>query len=161
MPKPLACIVRRLPFFAAALWWGGLSVMGFLAVPLVFAYAPSVAVAGPITAKMFSAITWVAVACGLLLVLCLKPSLEAARTVRAEAEPAPASPALALTGWALAGVILALLIEFAVAPRIVARVDLHIWHNLGTALYVLQWLCAGVVLFKLSGRATAPCRPQA
>jgi hypothetical protein len=35
----------------------------------------------------------------------------------------------------------ALLVEFGVAPRILAREDLRLWHTVGSALYGLQWLC--------------------
>ncbi len=142
------CLRQRLPLFAAALWWGGLTALGLIAVPLIFMHAPSTAVAGPIAAKLFSASTWLAVACGMLLVLCFKPRLDTQAGM-----PAPSPAAMGLTGWALAGVIAALLIEFAVAPRILTRVNLALWHNLGSALYGLQWLCAGVVLWRLSGRA--------
>jgi hypothetical protein len=44
----------------------------------------------------------------------------------------------------------ALLQEFAIAPRIVARQDLRFWHSAGTALFAGQWLCALVVLWKVS-----------
>jgi hypothetical protein len=40
----------------------------------------------------------------------------------------------------------ALLQEFAVAPRIVLRQNLALWHSVGTAMYAVQWLCALVVL---------------
>jgi hypothetical protein len=44
-----------------------------------------------------------------------------------------------------------------VAPRIVARENLRLWHGVGTTMYVLQWMCAGVVLWKLAGvRSDAP-----
>jgi hypothetical protein len=36
-----------------------------------------------------------------------------------------------------------------VAPRIVARENLALWHRVGTGMYVLQWLCAAVVLFRV------------
>jgi hypothetical protein len=39
-----------------------------------------------------------------------------------------------------------------VAPRIVARQNLRLWHRLGAALYVVQWLSAAVVLWPLAGR---------
>ena len=39
--------------------------------------------------------------------------------------------------------------EFAVAPRIVARRDLALWHSVGTALYAAQWLCSLVVIAKV------------
>lgn len=48
------------------------------------------------------------------------------------------------------GMLLALLAEFAVAPRIVARENLRLWHSVGSAMYFLQWLCAGVTFWKLT-----------
>ena len=52
--------------------------------------------------------------------------------------------------------LLALLVEFAVAPRIVsARVEggnLRLWHGLGSAMLLGQWLCAGFTLWRLSAR---------
>jgi hypothetical protein len=42
--------------------------------------------------------------------------------------------------------MLALLSEFAIAPRIIARENLALWHSLGSALYLAQWACAGWVL---------------
>eukprot|EP01031_Cornospumella_fuschlensis_P009808 gene9808-12035_t len=49
--------------------------------------------------------------------------------------------------WVIAGMLLALLIELAVKPHIMARDNLALWHNLGSAFYVLQWLCAGKCAF--------------
>ena len=48
----------RVTLFAAALWWGSLSAIGFLAVPLLFRYLPSPAMAGQTAAKLFAAQTW-------------------------------------------------------------------------------------------------------
>lgn len=53
------------------------------------------------------------------------------------------------------GMFTALLSEFAIAPRIVARQDLRLWHSVGTLLYVVQWLCTGVTLWKLAIRKPA------
>ena len=52
----------------------------------------------------------------------------------------------------LVAMLLVLLLEYAVAPRIVARHNLRLWHGLGSLLYVLQWLGAGAVLWRLSRR---------
>jgi hypothetical protein len=46
--------------------------------------------------------------------------------------------------------LLALLAEFAVAPRIVARENLALWHRLGSGMYLAQWLCAGAAFWKIS-----------
>ncbi|MEH3086778.1 MAG: DUF4149 domain-containing protein [Xylophilus ampelinus] len=133
---------RRLPALLAALWWGSLTTVGFLVVPLLFAHLPTPALAGNTAARLFTAQTWVSVACGVLL-------LVASRS-RSAAEMEPwARP---LLGFVLAGLLLALLSEFAVAPRIVARQDLKLWHGVGSAMYLAQWACAGMVLW----RAAAP-----
>ncbi|WP_238945437.1 DUF4149 domain-containing protein [Vandammella animalimorsus] len=147
MPTLRYALLQRLPVMAAALWWGGLSVVGFLSVPLLFMSLPT-AQAGQVAAKLFTAMTWLSVACGMLLVFLLKPARAGDGAAAGAAAPVP----LAWTGWALAGVVLALLVEFGIAPRILARENLALWHNLATALYALQWLCAAVLLWRLGGR---------
>ena len=132
---------ERLPVFAAALWWGSLTAIAFLAVPLLFAHLPTPAAAGQMAARLFSAQTWVSLACGLLLLI-------SARTGE--------RPGMDWAGGALlfvmAGLLLAVLGEFAVAPRIVARQNLALWHGVGSAMYLGQWACAGVALWKVSTR---------
>jgi len=34
----------------------------------------------------------------------------------------------------------------------VARENLKLWHAMGTGMYFVQWLCAGVVLWRVGGR---------
>ena len=130
---------ERLPALVAALWWGCLSSIGFLAVPLLFAHLPTPAMAGTLAAKLFAAQTWVSVCCALLLLLLSRPK-----------------GVVALYPWAQAamlfivgGMLLALVSQYGVAPRIVARQDLRLWHTVGSVLYGLQWVCALVVLLKM------------
>ncbi len=130
----------RVPVLAAALWWGSLTTTGFLVVPMLFAYMPSPALAGNMAARLFSAQTWVALGCGMLLLFVSRSDRDTARMDWAQG---------ALM-FVVGGVLLALLSEFAVAPRIVARANLRLWHSLGSGMYVLQWLCAGVVLWKVA-----------
>lgn len=52
------------------------------------------------------------------------------------------------------GMLFALLSEFAVAPRIVARDNLRLWHSVGTLMYVVQWVCAGITLAKMNAAQT-------
>lgn len=132
----------RLAVLAAALWWGSLGAVGFVAVPLLFAHASSPSVAGKLAARLFSAEAWLGVACGAVLLM-------AARN--REGTPALAWAGGAL-GYVLLGMLAALLQEFAIAPRIVARQDLVFWHGAGTAAVAVQWLCALVVLWKVTGR---------
>ena len=59
-----------------------------------------------------------------------------------------------------AGALLALLAQFAVAPRILARDNLKLWHSVGSGMYVLQWVCAGAVLWKTSAPAVRSAAPS-
>ncbi|MEG1734838.1 MAG: DUF4149 domain-containing protein, partial [Comamonas sp.] len=59
--------------------------------------------------------------------------------------------AQAAIGFVIAGMLLALLVQYGVSPKIVARENLKLWHGVGTAMYALQWLCAAVVLWRLIG----------
>ncbi len=130
--------IDRLGLLAAALWWGSLTAVGAWVVPLLFAHLPTPALAGGMAAKLFAAQTWVALGCGLVLLMVSRPRGQAPRMDWA-------GGALA---WLLAGLLAALVLEFGVAPRIVARQDLRLWHTVGSGLYLLQWACAGVVLWR-------------
>jgi len=138
-------LLRRLPIFAAALWWGSLTAVGFVVVPMLFANLPSPAIAGQMAAKLFTAQTWMSTACALLLLL-LSRSRESGTLV-----DWAKTAMLFIAG----GLLLALLGEFAVAPRIVARENLKLWHSVGSGMYLLQWLCAGISLWKLTPREAA------
>lgn len=136
---------HRFPALVAALWWGSMSTIGFLVVPMLFAQLPNPSMAGYMAAKLFAAQTWVTVACCLALLLVSKPK-----------------HALAQHPWAqsamvfiLGGLLLALLLQFGVAPRIVARQDLRLWHSVGTVMYALQWCCALAVLWRTLAASAA------
>jgi hypothetical protein len=124
-----------LQIYLAALWWGSMTTIGLLVVPWLFVYSESPAIAGQMAAKLFAAQTWVSLLC------CLLKLLAAQRQARAKGLTQSPSP------WLLGGVLMALLLEFSVAPHIVARDNLLLWHNLGTALYLGQCLCAAKVLW--------------
>jgi hypothetical protein len=127
--------MARLPIFLAALWWGSLCAVGFMVVPLLFVHLETPAIAGQMAAKLFTAQSWLSLVCGLVLLL-------AAKRLNQDESHTP-SP------WVIGGMLCALLIEVAVKPHIVARDNMALWHNLGTALYLLQWVCAGKTLWAL------------
>jgi hypothetical protein len=131
---------ERLPFFFAALWWGSLTAMGFVAVPLLFVHLPTPAMAGYVAARLFAAQTWISIACCALLLVFSK---------RKHAEKMEGWSQAAI-GFVIAGLLLALLAQYGVSPRIVARQNLKLWHGLGTAMYGLQWACAAMVLWRLA-----------
>lgn len=134
---------RVLAPWLAALWWGSLTTLGALVVPLLFVHLPSPALAGGMAAKLFSAQTWLGTGCGLLLLLLNRPGLEHPGTGRMQI----------VVMFVLLGVLLALLSEFAVAPRIVSRENLRLWHSIGSAMFALQWLCAGLTFWMLTRKA--------
>ncbi|HRL66917.1 MAG TPA: DUF4149 domain-containing protein [Ottowia sp.] len=136
----------RIAPFAAALWWGSLTAVGFMVVPLLFKFLPTPAMAGHMAAKLFTAQTWVSVACGIVLLLVSRSNRPAALAGRAQA---------ALV-FIVLGMLLALLIEFAVAPRIVARENLRLWHGAGSVMYAVQWLCSAVVLWRITAEPREP-----
>ena len=139
-------IRQRIGLLAAALWWGSLSALGFVVVPMLFVHLGSPAAAGAMAAKLFTAQTWLSTGCALLMLLVFnqKDGLAQAASARAAMK------------FIVAGMLLALLVEFGVAPRIVsARTEggnLRLWHGLGSAMLLGQWLCAGFTLWRLSGQ---------
>ncbi len=70
------------------------------------------------------------------------------RRFKQKGAAAPVLPAQAAIIFIVSGLLLALLGEYAVAPRIVARENPRLWHGVGSVMYLLQWVCAGVVLWK-------------
>jgi len=136
---PLAAM-RTLPLWVGAVWWGSLTTLGFFVVPMLFMHLPSPAIAGAMAAKLFSAQTAASVICGLLLLMLF----------RSNRVLAPVDVAQGATLFVVGGILLALLAEFGVSPRIIARDNLALWHRVGTAMYVVQWICAGVVFGKLA-----------
>lgn len=133
----------RVPVLAAALWWGSLTAIGFVAVPLLFANLATPSIAGQMAARLFTAQAWMSIACGMLVLIAARSN-----------EPARMDWGGGALGFVIAGMLLAILLEFAVAPRISARQDLAFWHSAGTVFYGLQWVCALMVLWKVSARSS-------
>ena len=134
----------RFGLMLAALWWGSLTALGFVIVPMLFTYMPSPAAAGQMAARLFTAQTWLGIGCTMFLLLVFNQK-EAV---------APDSRARAAIKFIVTGLLLAVLVEFGLSPRIVsARFgggNLKLLHGLGSAMYFGQWLCAGFALWTLS-----------
>lgn len=129
---------ERLPALAAALWWGSLSAIGFVALPVVLAHLPSPATARYVAAQIIQAQTFVSMACCVCLFLLAKRKF-------AEREEEWARAAMA---FLIGGLLLALLLQYGVVPRILARQGAALWQSVGVVMYVLQWLCALAVLWR-------------
>jgi Domain of unknown function (DUF4149) len=134
----------RFGVMIAALWWGSLTALGFMVVPTLFSHLPSPAAAGQMAAKLFTAQTWLSIACAMFLLLIYNQKEAVAQDIRAQAA----------IKFIVNGLLLAVLVEFGLSPRIVsARADggnLKLLHGLGTAMYFGQWLCAGFALWVLT-----------
>jgi hypothetical protein len=137
-------VKARFVVLLAALWWGSLSGLGFVVVPLLFTHLGSPAEAGAMAAKLFTAQTWLSVVCAMLLLMLLNK--------RDDVEVVPESRAA--MSWVVAGMLLALLVEFGVASEIVSARstggNLRLWHGLGSAMYVGQWLSVSWLLWRLT-----------
>ena len=134
----------RFGLMLAALWWGSLTGLGFLVVPMLFTTLPTPAIAGAMAAKLFTAQAWLSIVCAMFLLLCFNPKQALQQDLRAQAA----------IKFIVTAFLLVVLVEFGLSPRIVsARVDggnLKLLHGLGSALYFGQWVCSGFVLWVLS-----------
>jgi Domain of unknown function (DUF4149) len=140
-------LLFKLTIYTAALWWGSLTTLGFFVVPMLFQHLPTKALAGNMAARLFEVQTWVSVGCGLALLLLTRLS----HTRNDENMPlAGAFTADTATFFMVFGMLMALLVAFGVSPRIVARENMMLWHAVGSLMYLAQWFCAGIVLWKLS-----------
>jgi hypothetical protein len=151
----MAMAWHRTAVLVAALWWGGITALSFLAVPVLFAQLGSPAAAGPVAAKLFSLQCYASLLLGLALLVILRRGNERGGP--------PAGPAMTTLGFVLFAMLLALLQEFGVAQNIVtARAsggNLRLWHGVGTAMVLGQWMCSGWVLWRLSRGPSAETDP--
>lgn len=131
----------RLQIYLAALWWGSLITLGMEVVPSLFVHLEAPSIAGQMAAKLFAVQTWVSLVCGVLILLLGQR--------HARLNGLTQSP----SSWVVLGLLMALFLEFAVAPHIQARDNLLLWHNLGSALYLAQCLCAAKVLWDIQPSA--------
>jgi len=135
----------RLPALAAAFWWVSLSVIGFIVVPMLFQNLPTPAEAGRMAARLFTAQAWVSIACAVLLM----------GMSRAERMGEAAKAVDGAIVFVILGLLLALVGEFGISPRIVARENLKLWHAMGSGAYLAQWACAATVLWRVLKPRTA------
>lgn len=138
-------VLRSLPLWLSAAWAMSLTTLGFFVVPMLFAKLPAPALAGNMAAQLFSVQTGISTVCALVLLM----------TMRSD-KLAPAAQVIpGCSMLAMAGALLALLVEFGVSPHIVARENLRLWHGVGSAMYFAQWVCALWVFGKLANAAAA------
>lgn len=144
--------------FCAALWFGSMSVTGFMAVPTIFANLQPVAAAGAVAAKLFAKQGWLSITCAVLLLVCFRGRLRNFAQQQYDENGQPLGrdtsqpPNMLFFSAVVMGLLLVLVLQFGVAPRIEMRQNLGFWHPLGVTLYSLQWLCAATALWRLAMR---------
>ena len=139
-------LLRTVPLWLAAAWAFSLTTLGFFVVPMLFMHLPDKAIAGAMAGKLFSLQSGISTGLGLGLLLAL----------RAERVAVPEAVAKFCMVFVLGGMLLALLSEFGVAPHIIARDNLALWHRVGSAMYLVQWICALVVFARLALPSQTP-----
>jgi hypothetical protein len=132
----------RVALLLAAFWWGSLSTIGFLVVPMLFARLGNPAVAGNFAGQLFEAQSWIAIVCGLVLLIHFRQKTDAGFDAGTRTA----------IGLVLAALLLALLQQYVAAPRILARDNLKFWHAVGSGMYLAQWACAGTLLWRMGRR---------
>jgi len=75
----------RFNVLLAALWWGSLTGLGFVVVPMLFANLGTPAAAGAMAARLFTAQTWLSTGCAMLLLLVLNKKDDTAMAQQAQA----------------------------------------------------------------------------
>ena len=115
----------RLGLLAAALWWGSLSALSFVVVPMLFMHLQSPAAAGAMAARLFGAQTWISSGCAMLMLVFFNQKSGYAQDMRVQAA----------MKFIVSGMLLALLVEFAVAPRIVATQEGRVLLSRGDRAY--------------------------
>jgi Domain of unknown function (DUF4149) len=131
-------VIRTIGLLSAALWWGSLSTIGFVVVPLLFARMQTKQMAGQIAALVFQYQAYVSWACAVVL-LCIAFS---------QGRKHSKATIISENRFLIAGLTFSLCVYFIVAPQISTRQNLKLWHSLGTALFAGQWICATVVLWR-------------
>ena len=114
---------------------------------MLFQHLPTKALAGNMAARLFEVQTWVSVGCGIVLLLISRPK---SANNNENSSLAGVFNAYNAILFIVFGVLLSLLVALGVSPRIVARENLILWHAVGGLMYLAQWVCAGIVLWKLS-----------
>jgi Domain of unknown function (DUF4149) len=131
-------VIRTIGLLSAALWWGSLSTIGFVVVPLLFARMQTKQMAGQIAALVFQYQAYVSWACtGLLIFIAFRQASKAGKSFK-----------FSENSLLMAGLAFSLFVYFIVAPQISARQNLKLWHAMGTALFAGQWICSTVVLWR-------------
>src|SRR5689334_19377236 len=95
----------RIALLLAAFWWGSLTTIGFLVVPMLFSRLGNPTTAGNFAGQLFAAQTWVGLGCGLILLMYF----------RSRSDDRPTDPTRVAVVLIVTALLLALLQQYVVA----------------------------------------------
>ena len=157
-----------LGFLVGALWWGSLTTIGFVVVPLLFVWVSPKALAGLVAGRVFEGVSWLSLLAPVLLGLAsqaLNPLSPGGPEVRDWAHRGTDKGAededderenegyvsrqwhQTLWGLFLSEVLAAWMLAV-VIPHITSGAERAIWHSVGSATYALMWVLATAVMLK-------------
>jgi Domain of unknown function (DUF4149) len=119
-------LFRIVSLFSIALWWGSLTTIGFIVVPMLFAHLDTAQAAGRMAARLFDVQAYVSLACGVLL---LAMHLRMPQDMPGRSDPTQPSPhhtGRSVLVWLLLGLAASQLVQWVVSPRIVVRDNLKL-----------------------------------
>jgi len=161
-------------FFVSAFWWGALTTIGVVVVPLLFVWVSPKALAGLVAGHLFEWVSWVNLLAPVLLwylarglnpssplgadSMDLSPthegqSVKSVNSVHSHEGAGADAHAHAerwrQTVWGLGGsVALAAWMLAVVIPHITQGLDRALWHGMGTLTYGLMWVLASALMLK-------------
>lgn len=147
-------IADALQSMTAALWVGGMWVIGFIVAPVLFSTLPDRTLAGLLAGKLFSLMAWTGIACALYLIVCRLAREGTGALRRGVFWTVLLMLVLTIVGEFGVQPVLAALKEQALPRQVMASVlrdRFATWHGVASGLYVIQSVL-GAVLVILLGR---------
>lgn len=146
---------RHLALLAATAWVGGLWIVGYLAVPILFHAQPDRQLAGMLAGQMFETLGYLGIACGIYLL-----AWRCALSGRAALREAPFRIAAAM-------LLLTLLSQFGIQPLMAELKEqalplevsqsayageFRMWHGISSIAYLLQSLLGALLVIRTAGK---------
>ncbi|BCK86433.1 hypothetical protein MIZ01_0189 [Sideroxyarcus emersonii] len=148
-------LFRHLATLSATLWVGGMWMLGYVAVPVLFRWLPDRQMAGMVAGQMFTLLAYIGIGCALYLL---------AFQLRQSGQAAPRSRPFLVT---LAMLLLVLVGQFGLQPILASlkaqalplevmqsafAAQFRTWHAVSGILYLIQSLLGIVLVLDTRGK---------
>lgn len=147
--------VKRVKVLLATIWAGSLWTVGYLVAPILFGTLEDKALAGTIAGSLFQAEAWLSLACGLLLVLLCKSTIDKllAKERKVVLLLIASMLACTLVGYFVLHPYMAdlrVLMREAVGPALTAaQTRFGLMHGFSSVMYLLESLLAAALILKI------------